>query len=269
VRRRAERRAARRRAARGADIDPQTLCPTRRPRLRPSRPRDPAQNTFGLSANLDAGAVAASAGAVLVDDCTHGLGGPIAAAERCHGTAGVLRPVEQADLDGAGRFAIARDAEAAGRLRELEAEAAEPPGCGPRAAALGGREVAGRGRIFRAGRAAYRRPAAWPAPASSRRELAAPRCRTTLARLSESRLLGRIGSRPSRHSSPGVGHCRRVLNWLADHGRRPPRAAERGARVPPIPAAHPDRPAFQAAAERAGVDLGDWFVSLSTRSPRA
>ena len=68
-----------------------------------------AQNTFGLSADLDAlSAVARPHGAVVVDDCTHGLGGTLQRpAERRGGARGVLLDaVEQADLHRAGGIAV-------------------------------------------------------------------------------------------------------------------------------------------------------------------
>ena len=115
-----------------ADIDPETLCldPAAAAALVTPRTRAIlAQNTFGLSADMDAlGAVAATVGATLIDDCTHGLGGT------WHGRPnGATAPLaffstqwSKPISTGLGGFAIARDAEAAARLRDLEAQAAEP-----------------------------------------------------------------------------------------------------------------------------------------------
>jgi len=89
-----------------------------------------AQNTFGLSADLDALTAAAQPyGAVVIDDCTHGLGGTYkgrpngAAADAAFYSTQWSKPIST----GLGGIAIARDADGAKRIRELEHAALEPP----------------------------------------------------------------------------------------------------------------------------------------------
>ncbi len=258
-----------------ADIDPQTLCldPAAAAAAVTSRTRVIlAQNTFGLSADLDALAgVAASAGATLVDDCTHGLGG--AYRGRPNGATAPLaffstqwsKPIST----GLGGFAIARDAETADRLRDLEARADEPGQL--RVLALQtlvrARELAGRGRIFRAGRAAYRTTSRLGLlPASSGRDELAGSAMPAgfLARLSESQ--AGLGSDRLATLSAQVAQRRLVAgqysSWLAAHGRTAaaePAYAEHAFLRYPLRTR--DREGFRSAAELAGVDLGDWFVS--------
>ena len=258
-----------------ADIDPHTLCldPVSAAAAVTSRTRAIlAQNTFGLSADLEALAgIADRAGAALVDDCTHGLGGTYRG--RPNGATAPLaffstqwsKPIST----GLGGFAVARDAQAAARLRDLEGQADEPPRMRVHAlrTLVRARELAGRGPIFRAGRGAYRmtsRLGLLPA-SSGRAELSGTTMPTGfLERLSESQArLGsaRLATLPSMVEKRR-GIARRYSALLADHGRTPaaqPAFAEHAFLRYPLRA--PDRQAFQSAAARAGVDLGDWFLS--------
>lgn len=231
-----------------------------------------AQNTFGLSADLDAlGAVADRAGAVLVDDCTHGLGGTYRG--RPNGATAPFgffstqwsKPIST----GLGGFAVARDDAAAGRLRALETDAVEPSRL--RVLALQGlvrgREWAGRGAVFRMGRAAYRATSRLGLlPASSGREELAGTMMPAgfLARLSEAQ--ARIGSAGLGRLDGDVERRRaaahRYSDWLTAHGRAAAaEPGEAGHAFLRYPLRVRDRQAFRAAATRAGVDLGDWFVS--------
>jgi perosamine synthetase len=231
-----------------------------------------AQNTFGLSADLDPLiAVAADHGIAVVDDCTQGLGG------RYRGRPnGVTAPVSFFSTQwskpistGLGGFAVAQDAATAARLRRLE-EAAREPSVGRTIillALLFGRERAGGGPILRAGRRAYR-ALSWLGVvpgSSSRDELeAAAMPHDFVSRLSESQ--ARLGSARMSGLSADVERRRSIAHryseWLS--------AKDRTAATEPAEADHAflryplrvnDRIAFAAAAERAGVDLGDWFVS--------
>lgn len=257
------------------DIDPVTLCidPAAVEAAIGARTRVVlAQNTFGLSADFEAiRAVVPTERITVVDDCAHGLGGRYGG--RPNGTTAAFsffstqwsKPVST----GLGGIAVDRDGVATGRLRALETAAAEPSAV--RVAALRalvvGRARAGNGRLFRGGRAFYRaigRRGLVPG-SSSQDELEG----TTmppgfLARLSRSQ--ARIGSDRLRRLSSETDRRRSVAHrytaWLVDHGRTP--AAE-----PPgtehaflrYPLRVRDRSPFMEAAQRVGVDVGDWFVS--------
>jgi perosamine synthetase len=257
------------------DIDPETLC------LDPAAvdaaisPRTRvilAQNTFGLSADLDAiMAIAARHGVTVLDDCAHGLGG------RYRGRPnGATAPFSFFSMQwskpistGLGGIAVDRDGAVASELRALEAAALEPSGL--RAAAvrilLYGREHVGGGRLFRAGRAAYRalgRSGVLPG-SSSHDELegtAMPRGFLTRLSASQARLgserLGGLPAATERRQST----AHRYSELLAAAGRTvaaEPANAEHGFLRYPLRVA--DRPSFVAAAERSGVDLGEWFIS--------
>ena len=231
-----------------------------------------AQNTFGLSADLDAlAAVADRHGVTIIDDCTHGLGGRYrgqpngTVAPQSFFSTQWSKPVST----GLGGFAVDREGAAAARLRELETSAVEPSAV--RVATLRmllyGREHAGGGRVFRAGRGIYRRfGRLGVVPGSSTQgELegqAMPE--GFLARLSESQ--ARLGADRLSRVQNEVERRRRIAHaysdWLIGSGL--------SAAVEPADQEHTflryplrvtDRPRFIASAEKAQVDLGDWFVS--------
>ena len=231
-----------------------------------------AQNTFGLSADLDALAdIAADRDVTVVDDCTHGLGG------RYHGRpngsiAGASffstqwsKPLST----GLGGFAVSRDAELGRAVRGLE-EAAARPSVARSALLRGlvlGAERAGTGRVFRAGRSAYRGLSrAGLVPASSdRTELAGIRqpdgFLATLAPWQARHGLMRL-----EHLDEQVAARRRIAArysaWLGERGlahpSEPPGVEHAFLRYPLEVS---DRGRFRELAEQAGVDLGDWFVS--------
>ena len=257
------------------DIDPQTYCldsAAVEAVISAKTKAVLAQNTFGLSADLDAiMAVARRGHLTVIDDCTHGLGG------RYRGKPnGAIAPLSFFSTQwskpistGLGGFAVDRDGAAADRLRALEQAATEPSAV--RVAALRtllyGRERAGGGRLFRGGRAMYRafgRLGVVPGSSSQEELEGTAMPRGFLARLSESQ--ARLGSDRLGRLPIEIERRRRIAHrysdWLVAEGRTA--AAE------PIEAEHAflryplrvaDRPRFMVAAERAGVDLGDWFVS--------
>jgi dTDP-4-amino-4,6-dideoxygalactose transaminase len=231
-----------------------------------------AQNAFGLSADLVAlEAVAELHGLEVVDDCCQGLGGRDRG--RLNGTTAPLsffstqwsKPIST----GLGGFAVAQGEAMARRLRGLEADAVEPSPL--RVAALRAlflaRGRAGRGSVFRAGRTAYRalsRVGLVPG-SSSRDELEGTTMpERFLARLSEPQAA--FGVRGMADLAAAVARrqaiAHRYSGWLSEHGRT---AAEEPADSEHAFLRYPlrvnDRSRFRAAAERVGVDLGDWFVS--------
>jgi perosamine synthetase len=231
-----------------------------------------AQNTFGLSADLDAiMAIARRGHLTVIDDCTHGLGG------RYRGKPnGATAPLSFFSTQwskpmstGLGGFAVDRVGAAADRLRALEMSAAEPSAV--RVAALRtllyGRERAGGGRLFRSGRAMYRafgRLGVVPGSSSQDELEGTAMPNGFLARLSESQ--ARLGSDRIGRLPIEIERRRRIAHrysdWLVAEGRTAaaePTEAEHAFLRYPLRVA--DRPRLIAAAERAGVDLGDWFVS--------
>lgn len=231
-----------------------------------------AQNTFGLSADIEAlGAIAARHGVKVIDDSTHGLGGRYAG--RPNGLTAPLsffstqwsKPLST----GLGGFAIARDPATAALLRRLE-EAAEEPASGRVTmlrTLLFAAEHAGRGRLFRAGRTAYRamsRLGVVPG-SSDRHELSGIDMPDGFfARLSPWQ--AEVGAERIQHLAREV-ELRRSTAWrytafLESHDRisaaEPAMATHSFLRYP---LRVRERPTFIAAAERAGIDLGDWFVS--------
>ena len=231
-----------------------------------------AQNTFGLSADLDAlTAIADRHGVPIIDDSTHGLGGRYrgmpsgSAAPLSFFSTQWSKPLST----GLGGFAVATQDDVAARLRAAEVAAPEPAALRVRtlSALVYARERAGRGPLFRAGRAAYRvlsRMGAVPG-SSSRDELegmAMPsgfvvRLSTSQARLGSERI-GRL--RHDVEERRAIAH--RYSAWLTERGRtaaaEPPEAEHAFLRYPLRVS---DRRRFRAAAASAGVDLGDWFVS--------
>lgn len=257
------------------DIDPLTLCIDPAAVAAAVGPRTRvvlAQNTFGLSADFEAirGAIPAER-VTVVDDCAHGLGGRYhgrpngSTAEFAFFSTQWSKPVST----GLGGIAVDRDGVAADRLRALEVAAVEPSAF--RVAALRalvfGRARAGSGRLFRGGRALYRaigRRGFVPG-SSSQDELDGTEMPPGfLARLSESQ--ARLGSDRLRRLPAETDRRRSVAHryteWLVAHGRTPaaePSDAEHAFLRYPLRVR--DRPRFMEAAERAGVDIGDWFVS--------
>lgn len=231
-----------------------------------------AQNTFGLSADLDAlGTIAERDGLVVIDDCTHGLGGQYRG--RPNGSVAATsffstqwsKPIST----GLGGFAVARDDALAATLRGIETGAPEPSPIrsGLLRVLTFGADRAGHGRAFRAGRSAYRalsRTGVLPG-SSDREELEG----ITMPDGFLTRLSGwqaRLGSARMRHLGADVERRRAIAHrysgWLAGHGRTA--AAEPAGSMHAFlryPLRVTDRPAVIRAAERAGVDLGDWFVS--------
>jgi perosamine synthetase len=231
-----------------------------------------AQNTYGLSADLDTlGVAAANHGLVVIDDCTHGLGGEYAG--RPNGSVAAAsffstqwsKPIST----GLGGFAVARDHALAGRLRDIENGALEPSlfRSGILRVLAFGADRAGQGRAFRAGRSAYRALSrSGLVPGSSAREelegIAMPD--GFLTRLSGWQ--ARLGSARLRCLSADVQRRRSIAQaysaWLVGHGRTA--AAEPAGSTHAFlryPLRVNDRPAVIREAERALVDLGDWFVS--------
>ncbi len=259
------------------DIDPQTFCldPAAVEAAIGSATRAIiAQNTFGLSADLAAimGAVARRRDVVVIDDSTHGLGGRYrgepngATAPLAFFSTQWSKPIST----GLGGFAVDRDgilgASASGARRCRDRT------IGVRVAALRtlifGRERAGGGRLFRGGRAAYRafsRLGVVPGSSSRRRA----RRDSHAARLPGEAL--RVAG------APGIGAPRPSVD--GDRAATPDRAPIlRLARCPRVGRPRPNRtrPSTHSSgtrsgwstgrgssprAARAGIDLGDWFVS--------
>ena len=231
-----------------------------------------AQNTFGLSADIEAlQAMAGPHGLKVIDDCTHGLGGRYRGrpngftAELSFFSTQWSKPIST----GLGGFAIARDPATAALLRRLEDGAVEPTSA--RVAMLRAlvfaSEHAGRGGVFRAGRAAYRamsRLGVVPG-SSDRHELSGidvpdgffARLSPWQAEIGAERM-GRLAHDVSlRRATAG-----RYSAFLVGHDRTS--AAEPAGSTHSFlryPLRVKERRGFVAAAERAGIDLGDWFVS--------
>ncbi len=231
-----------------------------------------AQNTFGLSADLDSlEAIAAQRGLTVVDDCTHGLGGQYHGHPNGSTAAASFFSTQWSKplSTGLGGFAVARDGDTAARLRRLEEAAKEPTAVRVSIlrALVAAEEHAGHGRLLRAGRSAYRRASRLGlVPASSEgQELGGIEMPDGfLAGLSDWQAkrgadrIGRLGPDVARRRAIAD----RYSTWLRDHDRTP--AAE------PASATHSflryplrvrDKSGFAAAADRAGINLGDWFVS--------
>jgi perosamine synthetase len=259
-----------------ADIDPATytLDSTRVSTLVTSRTRAIlAQNTYGLSSDLDAlSEVATRRGLTLIDDCTHGLGGTYQG--RPNGTSTPIsffstqwsKPIST----GLGGFSIARDPGLAARLRRLEDAAATPSAM--RSAVIAALRIgwahAGRGKLFRVGRGAYRSlSSAGVVPGSSGRdELQSPEIPTGfLAGMADrqardgANALDNLGVQVERRRAIAAKYA----SWLGDHGLTQPAPEPPGTTNAFLrfPLRVTNRPSFQAAAHSAGVDLGDWFVS--------
>ena len=231
-----------------------------------------AQNTFGLSADLDAlTAIARPYGAVVVDDCTHGLGGSYrgrpngAAAAAAFYSTQWSKPIST----GLGGIAVATDARLAAGLAALERSAAEPRALD--SALLGtmlfARERIATPRTLRTGRSVYRAVSrAGLVPASSGggelegTDMPAAfvtRMSAFQARLA-TRRLATLAARIRRRRAA----AQRYSAWLAAHRRTPacePDAVEHAFLRYPLRVL--ERNAFVADADRRGVLLGDWFHS--------
>ncbi|HEX7300478.1 MAG TPA: aminotransferase class I/II-fold pyridoxal phosphate-dependent enzyme [Solirubrobacteraceae bacterium] len=249
-------------------IDPAAVQDALSPRTRAVL----AQNTFGLSSDLDALTAAAAAhGVMVIDDCTHGLGGTYrgrpngAAANAAFYSTQWSKPIST----GLGGIAVTTHPAVARELAELETAAREP-GIGDRAllaALLFARERIATPRTLRAGRAVYRtvsRIGVVPG-SSSGDELAGTempdgfvtRMSTFQARLA-ARRLGTLGAKVDRRRAVAERYSR----WLAAHGATPPHEPEATVHAfLRYPIRVRDRDAFLAEGARRGLLLGDWFHS--------
>jgi perosamine synthetase len=230
-----------------------------------------AQNTFGLSSDLDALDAATQGSAVLIDDCTHGLGGTYkgmpngSLARASFFSTQWSKPIST----GLGGIAVTTDAALARELRALERGAGEPS-LRERVllgAMLLARERVATPRTMRAGRAVYRavsRAGLVPG-SSSGAELegthAPDRFHTGMspfqARLGAQRL-ATLRARLRRRRAV----AERYSAWLRAHGGTPahePAFAAHAFLRYPLRVGEPDAVVEQAA--RRGVLLGDWFRS--------
>jgi perosamine synthetase len=231
-----------------------------------------AQNTFGLSADLDAlAAVARPHGAVVIDDCTHGLGGTYrgnangAAAHAAFFSTQWSKPVST----GLGGIAVTTDPDLARRIAAIERSAGGPDALDKAllATMLLARERIATPRTLRAGRAAYRavsRAGLVPG-SSSRPELEG----TTMPQsflMGMSAFQARLAARRLPTLTARVRRrravARRYSAWLAAHGRAPAHEPEFATHAYlRYPVRVRERDAFVAEAHRRGVALGDWFSS--------
>jgi len=231
-----------------------------------------AQNTFGLSADLDAlREIAARHGAAVIDDCTHGLGGTYKG--RPNGSASHAafystqwsKPIST----GLGGIAVTTDAALARELAAFERAAPEP---GVRDRALLGAMLLARERIatprtIRAGRAAYRtvsRAGVVPGSSSGGELEGTEMPESFVARLSgfQARLarrrLATLDGAVRRRRAVAAGYS----EWLAAHGKTAPFEPEPGGHAfLRYPIRVWERDAFGKEADRRGVMLGDWFHS--------
>ena len=257
------------------DIDPETFCldpASLEAAISPKTRAILAQNTFGLSADLDAiMAIAKRDHLTVIDDCTHGLGGRYrgkpngATAPLSFFSTQWSKPIST----GLGGFAVDRDGATSDRLRVLERAAEQPSGL--RVAALRtlvfGREHIGGGRLFRGGRGMYRafgRVGVVPGSSSQGELDGATMPRGFLAGLSDSQ--AQLGSDRLGQLRVQIERRRRIAHRYSECLV----AQGRTAAAEPVEAEHAflryplrvaDRPRFTTAAASAGVDLGDWFVS--------
>jgi perosamine synthetase len=231
-----------------------------------------AQNTFGLSSDLDAlTAVAGAQGVMVIDDCTHGLGGTYrgrpngAAANAAFYSTQWSKPIST----GLGGIAVTANPRLARDLAALEAAAREP-GIADRAllgAMLVARERIATPRTLRAGRAVYRavsRAGLVPG-SSSRDELAGTEMPDAfVARMSPfqarlaARRLATLGGKVRRRRAV----AERYSKWLAAHGGTPAHEPEpAGHAFLRYPLRVRGRDVFLVEAARRGLLLGDWFHS--------
>jgi perosamine synthetase len=231
-----------------------------------------AQNTFGLSSDLDAlTAAAAQHGAVVIDDCTHGLGGTYkgrpngSAARASFFSTQWSKPIST----GLGGIAVTTDPGLARELTALERAAHEPSRRDRAllAAMLLARERVATPRTIRAGRAAYRalgRAGLVPG-SSSRAELEGTEMPGAF-HIGMSAFQVRLARRRLTTLPAKVRQRRAVAArysaWLSLHGRtaaHEPGFAGHAFLRYPLRVSDPE--ALAAQAERCGVLLGDWFHS--------
>ena len=257
------------------DIDEATYCADPAAVAAAMTPRTRvvlAQNTFGLSADLDALTAAARPhGAAVVDDCTHGLGGTYkgrpngAAADAAFYSTQWSKPIST----GLGGFAVTTDAAIAREMAALERTAQEPPLADRAllAAMLVARERVATPRTLRAGRAVYRavsRAGVVPG-SSSGDELEGTEMpadfMTGMAPLQAqlvARRLTTLRAKVERRRAV----ARRWSAWARAHGCTPPHEPETAGHAFLRYALRVrDRDTFVAEADRRGVLLGDWFHS--------
>jgi perosamine synthetase len=231
-----------------------------------------AQNTFGLSADLDAlREVAEPRGALVIDDCTHGLGGAYksrpngAASHAAFYSTQWSKPIST----GLGGIAVATEPTLARELAAFERAAPEPTARDRAllAAMLLARERIATPRTIRVGRAAYRavsRAGLVPG-SSSGGELAGTEMPASfVARLSgfqarlATRRLATLEAAVRRRRAVAAGYS----DWLAAHGKTAPHEPDFAMHsFLRYPIRVRERDAFVAEADRRGVLLGDWFHS--------
>jgi perosamine synthetase len=249
-------------------VDPAAVAAAMGPRTRAVL----AQNTFGLSADLDAlAAVARPHGAFLIDDCTHGLGGTYkdrpngAAAGAAFFSTQWSKPIST----GLGGFAVTTDPGLAAGVAAIERTAAEPRARDRAllAALLVARERIATPRVLRAGRAVYRVASrAGLVPGSSSGEelagAAMPDAFLTQMGPLQARLVARrLTGLPARVAARRK-MARHYTAWSAAHGRTPAYEPDAtGHAFLRYPMRVRDRDAFVAEAERRGILVGDWFHS--------
>ncbi len=230
------------------------------------------QNTYGLSSHLDAiNAMAQKHGLITIEDCTHGFGGSYQG--RPNGThcdaAFFSTQWNKPFSSGVGGFALTRDPSIAERLAALSRTLPHPP---------------------------FRNLAVLKALYFVRRYLLTQRNYWSLVRLY--RWLSRHNLIVGSSSGPELLDSRMPANYLYGFSKTQSREAIRNLAMLPVwqkeqrdnarvyteflrrhgkchvsPALHDDhgflkypllvknRPAFMAAAEKARINLGDWFVS--------
>jgi perosamine synthetase len=231
-----------------------------------------AQNSFGLSADHDAlSATARRHGAVLVDDCTHGLGGTYkgrpngAAAHAAFYSTQWSKPIST----GLGGIAVTPDPDLAAELAAFERFALEPRALDrallPTMVFV--RERLATPRTLHAGRAVYRRVSRAglvPASSSSGELDGTEMPASFVARMSHfqarlaARRLATLGAKVRRRRAV----AQRYSTWLAAHGLTPayePDSASHAFLRYPLRVR--ERDAFVEAADRRRVLLGDWFHS--------
>jgi perosamine synthetase len=231
-----------------------------------------AQNTFGLSADLDAlREIAGRNGAVVIDDCTHGLGGAYkgrpngAASHAAFYSTQWSKPIST----GLGGIAVTTDAALARELAAIERAAPEPTvrDRALLAAMLLARERIATPRTLRAGRSAYRavsRAGVVPGSSSGGELAGTEMPESFVARLSG--FQARLATRRLATLDRAVRRRRAVAGaytaWLGAHGKTTPHepgwATHSYLRYP---IRVRERDAFVAQADRRGVLLGDWFHS--------
>jgi perosamine synthetase len=257
-----------------ADIDEATYTPDPAAVAAAIGPRTRAvmaQNTFGLSSDLDALDAATQGSVVLIDDCTHGLGGTYkgmpngSLARASFFSTQWSKPIST----GLGGIAVTTDAALARELQALERGAGEPS-LRERVllgAMLLARERVATPRTMRAGRAAYRavsRAGLVPG-SSSGAELEGTQAPDRF-HMGMSAFQARLGAQRLATLRARLRRRRAVAErysaWLSAHGGTPahePAFAAHAFLRYPLRVGEPDAVVEQAA--RRGVLLGDWFRS--------